>query len=92
MMDRVKNCVCYHVKHLYWRDDFYHLFSHIKKNQERVDWSTPWHVKSNQNNPVMFPVNVLSIYILYTLSIFLGICDYFLVDTSITGTKMLLLR
>ena len=37
-----------------------------------VDWSTPWHVKSNPKKPVIFPVNSLAVYIFLYPQHFMG--------------------
>ena len=67
-MDGAENCVPSHVNHLNCRDDCLIIyFSRIKKNQYVVGQIIPWYMQYNPDNPVVFPVNSLAVYIfLYT--------------------------
>ena len=42
---------------------FDNFFPHRNKNQEGVDWITPWYVNSNPNKPVISPINALKMYL-----------------------------
>ena len=78
LMDRLNNSVPSYVKLLDWRDDFLIIyFSQSKTNQEGVDQSTPWYVHSAPNNPVIYPVNSLAMYIILDLQHLMGVVSWF---------------
>ena len=78
LMDRLNNSVPSRVKLLDWRDDFLIIyFSQSKTNQEGVDQRIPWYVHSAPNNPVIYPVNSLAMYIILDLQHLMGVVSWF---------------
>ena len=88
-MDRAKNRVCYHVKHIDWRGDCLIIYFLRKKEKQKgfglkntlacaLQFQEPRDLTSECNDNVSF----------YTPIIFGGSGNYLLVRTSIEDTKI----
>ena len=65
-----------HAKNVDWRCFLDSIFLHSKINQKEADQSTLWNVHSNPNNPEIFLVNALAVYILRIPRVLLGMGNF----------------
>ena len=64
LVGREANGVSSYVNHIDWRDDSLIIyFSKKNRDQEVLDMTTPWNVKSNPKNQEFPQENVLEIYL-----------------------------